>query len=91
VSDHEFLFTLRLSGHDRLGEMLHDLTTSVLRHVGYGGDAVAEIDRHVQDGVEQGRAAGAPCDVQFRAHAGDIDISVSQGDRRIFHTSRRLP
>ena len=91
MPDHEFLFTLRLSRHDGLDQMLREVTTSLLSHVGYGGETIAEIGGQVQAGVERGSAAGDTYAVQFRAHAGELGISISQGERRIFSTSRRLP
>jgi hypothetical protein len=37
------------------------------------------------------RLADGECDVQFLAHAGELEITVSQGGHRLFRTSRPLP
>jgi len=91
VSDHDFLFTLRLSDDGSSDQMLSELTASVLRHVGYTPAEIGELAGEVHAGIVKGRAAGDEYGLQFRAHAGELQIAVSQGDRRIFHTSRRLP
>jgi hypothetical protein len=91
VSDHDFLFTLRLADDGTSDQMLSDLTASVLRHVGYTPAEIDELLRQVRAGIAKGRAAGAEYGLQFRAHAGELDITVLLGDRRLFQTSRRLP
>ena len=91
MSDHDFLFTLRVPENGQLDAMLNELTASVLRHVGYAAGDIAELGGQIRAGIERGRSAGAEYDVQFRAHAGEIEIIVSQGDRHVFRTARRLP
>ena len=96
MPDHEFLFALHLSdigrqdGIEEIDGMLSDLMNSVLRHAGYTAGTIAQLAAELRAGVARGRTPGE-CDVQFRAHAGELEIVVSQGDRRIFRTSRRLP
>ena len=91
MSDHDFLFTLRVPENGQLDAMLNELTASVLRHVGYAAGDIAELGGQIRAGIERGRSAGAEYGVQFRAHAGEIEIIVSQGDRHVFRTARRLP
>lgn len=91
MSDHDFLFTLRLADDGSSDQMLSDLTASVLRHVGYTPAEIGELSDEVRKGLVKGRVAGAEYGLQFRAHGGELDITVSQGDRRLFRTSRRLP
>jgi hypothetical protein len=91
VPDHDFLFTLRVPENGRLDAMLSDLTTSVLRHVGYAAGDIAELGGQIRAGLAESRSAGAEYDVQFRAHAGELEIIVSQGDRHVFRAARRLP
>ena len=91
MSDHDFLFTLRVPENGQLDAMLNELTASVLRHVGYAAGDIAEIGSQIRAGIERGRSAGAEYGVQFRAHAGEIEIIVSQGDHHVFRTARRLP
>ena len=91
MSDHDFIFTLRLADDAGSDEMVKDLTTSVLRHVGYALSALGELIDLVRAGIAKERAAGAEYDLQFRAHEGQIEIVVSRDDQTVFHTSRRLP
>jgi len=96
VPDHEFLFALHLSDVGRsewieeIDGMLSDLMNSMLRHAGYTAATIAQLAEELRAGVAGCRTSGE-CDVQFRAHAGELEIVVTQGDRRIFRTSRRLP
>ena len=91
MSDHDFLFTLRVPENGQLDAMLSELTVSVLRHVGYTPGDIAELGGEIRAGIARGRSAGAEYGVAFRAHAGEIEIIVSQGDRHVFRTARRLP
>lgn len=69
--------------------MLADLTGSVLRHAGCTEPAIAEVQRDLRSTVAGAVATGA-CDVRFRATAREIEISVMNGNGRIFHASRPL-
>ena len=91
MSDHDFLFTLRVPENGQLDAMLRELTTSVLRHVGYADGDIAELGEKIRAGIERSRSGGAEYGLQFRVHAGEIEIIVSQGDRDVFRTARRLP
>lgn len=89
----DFVFTLHLSADGRLDEtrMLNDLTTTVLRHAGYAEPSTAAVVAELDAGIAAGRTGGVGCDVEFRAHDGEIAIVVSQGSRTIYRLSRRLP
>ena len=87
----EFIFTLHLSEDGRFDEMLGDLANTVLRHAGYPERSIAAVADQLRAGVATGRARGVGCDVDFRAHAGELEIVVSQGGRRVYRTSQRLP
>jgi hypothetical protein len=91
VSDHDFLFTLRFPENGRLDDMLSDLTASVLRYVGYTAGDIAELAGQIRAGIERGQSAGDEYGVQFRAHAGELEVIVSQGDHHVFRAARRLP
>jgi hypothetical protein len=93
VADHEFLFALHLSdeaGAAETGGMLSDLAHSVLVHAGYAEAVIAEVGGALRAGLARAGVVGE-CDVQFRAHAGELEILVSHNGRRIFQTTRRLP
>jgi hypothetical protein len=85
------MFAMHFPEDGRFEEMLQDLTTSVLRHAGYKGRAATALAAEISAGVANGCRPGSAYDVEFRAHAGELVLVVSQGGRRIFHTSRRLP
>jgi hypothetical protein len=89
VPSHEFLFAVRLSGRPEAA-MLDDLTATILKFVGCAA-AVKEISAGLAAGVGDSRpGAAGSFDVQFRAHAGELEVVVSRGDQRIWQTSRRL-
>ena len=80
MTAHEFAFTLTLTGHVPNSEMVADVVRSVLSHVGYAGDALERIVKQVSAARANGPTA-LPCDVQFRAGAGTLEIVVSQAGR----------
>ena len=85
----EFLFAVRLSGRPEAG-MLDDLTATILKFVGCAA-AVKEISAGLAAGVAGTPRGGADAfDVQFRAHAGELEVVVSRGGDPIWQTSRRL-
>src|SRR5256886_6350009 len=51
VSDHDFLFTLRVPENGQLDAMLNELTASVLRHVGYAAGDIAELGGQIRAGI----------------------------------------
>jgi hypothetical protein len=91
VSEHDFLFLLRLPGTGRFGPMLADLTENVLRHLGFTPAAIVEIGEEVRAGLPSGEAAGGDLEVRFQARGGAIEIVVSTRGRQIVRASRRLP
>lgn len=97
MSDHAFLFSLRLPGTGRFAAMLIDLTSNLLHHLGFTPVAIAEISGELQAGLPPGKVGGAgPAEipeitVQFEARDGEIEIVVWRAGRRIIRVSRRLP
>ena len=79
MPDREFLFAVHLSSSSRFDDMLTELASQVLAHVGYRNrDAAelvasmrAELARSEKDHPE-GRA------VRFRARDGELQIVISQ-------------
>ena len=76
----DFAFALTLAGHVLDSDLLSDLLRTVLGNAGYGGDTLERLVRQVT-----GRAGGgpqaSPCRVRIEAHAGELQIAVSQGGR----------
>jgi hypothetical protein len=92
VTDHHFLFALKVSNLPRFDAMLDDLAGCVLKHVGYPPAAIADILAELREAVEAGSAGGVGgCDVQFRAEAGQLLIVVSYADGREWRVARAFP
>lgn len=91
MSEHNFLFLLRLPGTGRFGLMLADLTENVLRHLGFTPAAIVEIGGEVRAGLPSSEAAGSDLEVRFQVRDGVIEIVVSTRGRQIVRASRRLP
>ena len=91
MPDHEFLFSLCLCEGGRNDDMLRELTTRVLGFAGCPAGAAGEIGDQLLAGLADGATAGARHEVQFRAHAGEIEIILSAGGRPVYRASRRLP
>jgi hypothetical protein len=80
VPAQEFAFTLTLTGHAHNSEIVTNVVTSVLSHVGYAGEALDQIVKQVIAACAKGGAT-LPCDVHFLAAAGTLEIVVSQAGR----------
>ena len=84
-------FSLHLAEGVRSDEMLRDLAETVLRHVGYSAASIGTIVDDMTMRVGAVRARGIGSDVEFRAHGGHLEMVVSQGGMRVYHTQHRLP
>lgn len=90
MPDHEFTFALYLCENVRFDEMLREVTARVLGQVGCPPTVATELSDRLIAGLADGRAAGVRCDVQFCARAGEIEITLSVGGRRVVRTLHRL-
>jgi hypothetical protein len=93
VTDHQFLFALKVSDHPGCDTLLGDLAECVLTQAGYAPPAIADILSKVREALDQvgigGRREG---NVQFRAEAGQLIIVVSDaGGGREWRVARALP
>lgn len=90
MSAPEFLFALELSDPARCDQMMDEVAASVFKHAGLStadaGEALASLRSALADAS---RTGAGRCDVQFRAHAGELSIAVSAAGRE-WHTTRRL-
>lgn len=90
MSVHEFLFALELSDPARCDQMMDEVAATVFKHAGLSpadaGEALASLRSALANAAEAGSER---CDVQFRAHAGELRIAVSAAGRE-WHTRRRL-
>jgi hypothetical protein len=93
VSDqHEFVFALELSDEPQFDSMLAELAAAVLVHVGYQTPAVDELRGVLRQALAAGSSNGQRrCDVQFRAHGGELQIAVVFAGGSEWRTTRALP
>lgn len=83
---------MELSDEPPTAGLLQALATAVLTHVGYTHTAVAGLEHELLAALRAGATAGHPrCDIRFRAHAGELHISVACAGGREWRTIRRLP
>jgi hypothetical protein len=86
VASQSFFFALEFSSQGVPGDLLGDLATHVLAHVGASTSAVPELTGLLQRAVSQG-AAGSRCDVRFQAQPGRLEIVVSSNGGRLWQTT----
>jgi hypothetical protein len=92
VPDHEFLFALELSDEAHFETMVVELAGAVLAHVGYQSVAIDELRTGLRDALASCATRGdRRCDVQFRAHAGGLDLVVTGASGAEWRTTRALP
>ena len=92
MPDHDFVFALDLSDEPHFDTMLGDLAGSVLKYVGYHPAAVEELRDALKGALSAGVSNGqSRCDVRFRAHSGELVITVAYAGRAEWRTTRPLP
>ena len=87
----EFLFALKFAALGPPDPLLSDLATAVCRHVGCEGTDIAELVDELDRVLASARESAVEIDVQFRAHAGSIELIVLAPDRELLRTKRALP
>jgi hypothetical protein len=70
---------MTLSGGVADARVLADLFRSVLAHVGVKGEAGDRLLDQLM--TEHRKSPGADCTLRFTAHAGEIEIALSQAGR----------
>ena len=91
MSAKEFLFALELSGDPDSETMLSDLAGAVLAFLGYSHAAAEELRGALRRALRDCRSKDARrCEIQFRAHAGELQIAVSHAGGK-WRTARPLP
>jgi hypothetical protein len=98
VSPHEFDFALTLSDEApsarplNTDAMLAELITSVLAYVGYAPDTVAELTAALRGALAAGAAQGSrQANLAFRAHDGELAITIAYDAGAEWRTTRPLP
>jgi hypothetical protein len=89
---HEFVFALQLSDEPHFDAMLAEVARSLLVHVGFGAAALEELRAAMRVALKSSATAGHPrCDVSFRAHSGNLQITIAYAGGAEWRTSRPLP
>jgi hypothetical protein len=98
VSAHEFLFALTLADDAPPSRplnddaMLVDLISAVLGYVGYVPEAAVELTTALRGALAAGVAQGATrADLAFRAHDGELAITIAYQNGTEWRTTRPLP
>lgn len=88
----DFFFSLEFSDKASFSRMIDDLSSSVLRHAGFGPDAVADIAASLGAAIDRAAASGSDrCQVEFTAHGGELRMAVACGGAGDWRESRPLP
>ena len=87
----EFLFALRLSGHEPFDVVLADVASTVFRHVGCGAGVVTRLVNELNAVVAPKLNGAADVHVQFRGQSGSCEVIVRAGAREIWRTTYRDP
>ena len=87
----EFLFALKFAALGPPDPLLSEVATAVCRHVGCEGTDIAELIDELDHVLASARERAVEVDVQFRAHAGSIELIVLSPDRELLRTKRALP
>ena len=91
MASHEFFFALELSSQGAPTSLVDDLAAQVVRYVGCSLGAAPAVTAAVEKAIGQASLDQRRCDVQFRAHAGSLEILVSSGDGSLWQTSVLIP
>ena len=91
MADHEFFFTIELSGRPASLDMLRELVSHVVAQVGRGDETVPAVVDAVQTAVARSAGAGAStCRLTFVARDGRLDVAVSSDDGPPWRTSHDI-
>ena len=91
MADHEFFFTIELSGRPASLDMLRELVSHVLAQVGRGDETAPALVGAVESAVARSGPPGAStCRLTFVAHDGRLDVAVSSGDGPPWRTSHDI-
>lgn len=92
MPDLEFLFALELSDQAHFDAMLSQVAAAVLGYAGCSGQRLEDMSARLREELTAGPAGSHHrCDVQFRAHAGELLITVSCAGRPEWRTTLALP
>jgi len=82
---------MRLPATGGFDTMVADLTSNIFTQLGFEPAAADELSGELKAGLTAGKAAGAELHMQFQVREGELEILISQGERRLCRVTRRLP
>ena len=92
MPSHDFVFALEFSSQGAPTSLVEDLASQVLRHVGCTLEVVPGLTAAFESAVAENSAGGRRrCDVQFRAHAGTLDVLISSNGGRVWQRTLSSP
>jgi hypothetical protein len=92
VSDQDFLFAVDVSGDPADGQMVADLASTLLGHIGYESGAIATLSGELRTALAGQLSDGkGRCEVRFRTGAGQLEIVVAAAGHAAWRTTRPLP
>jgi hypothetical protein len=93
VSDRQLFFAIELSSLSRFDDLLAELTSRVLRDLGYVDHDVAEVAAAMRAELVKRAAAGSTSArvLQFSVHDSQLLMSLSDKPGREWRTTRPLP
>jgi hypothetical protein len=91
VPDLEFFFALDVSDEASFDVMLNQVAAAVLGYAGCSGERLTALAASFRAELTAAAGAGRRCHVQFRAHAGQLRITVSCAGRPDWHTTHAFP
>lgn len=92
MSEQDFFFALDVSSDPESDQMLTEVASTVLGHIGYAGSAIAALTGQLRTALA-GRVANGKrrCEVRFRAEAGELEIVVAGAGQADWRTTWPLP
>jgi hypothetical protein len=87
VSASDFEFAVRLAGRGPFDRIIEDVTASVFTQLGCPALEVANLVNRLTAVVTSGFDVASELEVQFRAHAGSCEVTVSVCNREIWRAS----
>ncbi len=91
MSLHEFDFSLRIEDAAPSSDMIGQIADAVARQAGCAPRTAGELAAAIRAAFSARHSGGAPCDVQFRAHAGQLHVIVSCAGAEEWRASQKLP
>ena len=93
MSNRQFFFAIELSSASRFDDLMAELTSRVLRYLGYRDHDVAELAAAMRAELDKGAADGSPSArvLQFSVHDRQLLMLISDKPGREWRATRPLP